>query len=70
MVRYYGNKPYKVAVIHGGPGAIGSLKYCAEQLEKKIGIGIIEPLQSKYSISELVYELYIQLKMILVKSQY
>ena len=36
MVRYYGNKPYKIAVIHGGPGDIGSLKYCAEQLENKI----------------------------------
>ena len=62
MVRYYGNKPYKIAAIHGGPGDIGSLKYCAEQLENKIEIGVIEPLQSKYSISALICELYIQLK--------
>lgn len=62
MVRFYGNKPYKIALIHGGPGDIGSLKYCAEQLESKIEIGIIEPLQSKYSISELICELCMQIK--------
>ena len=35
MVRFYGDKPYKIAVIHGGPGDIGSLKYCAEQVERQ-----------------------------------
>jgi len=62
MVRLYGNKPYKIALIHGGPGDIGSLKYCAEQLESKIETGIIEPLQSKYSISELICELCMQIR--------
>lgn len=26
MVRFYGTKPYKAVLVHGGPGAIGSLK--------------------------------------------
>ena len=26
MVRLYGNAPYKIVLVHGGPGAIGSLK--------------------------------------------
>ena len=30
MVRLYGNEPYTVVVVHGGPGAIGSLKGFAE----------------------------------------
>ena len=32
MVRLYGGKPYKVVLVHGGPGAIGSLKGFAEEL--------------------------------------
>lgn len=61
MVRLYGSKPYKIAAIHGGPGDIGSLGYCARQLANKTGIGVIEPFQSKYSISELIRELHWQL---------
>lgn len=30
MVRLYGDKPYNVVLVHGGPGAIGSLKGFAE----------------------------------------
>ncbi len=26
MVRLYGNAPYKIVLVHGGPGAIGTLK--------------------------------------------
>ena len=32
MVRLYGNEPYKVVVVHGGPGAIGLLKGFAKEL--------------------------------------
>lgn len=60
MVRLYGNSPYKAILIHGGPGAAGSLKTCAEELSEVSGIGVVEALQSKYSIDELTEELCAQ----------
>lgn len=62
MIRFYGDSPYKIVLIHGGPGDIGSLKACAKEVENRTGIGVIEPLQSKYSILELIDELYLQIK--------
>lgn len=59
-IRIHGTPPYRIAVIHGGPGAIGSLGYMAEGLAEFCGV--IEPLQSKYSITELIEELHQQLK--------
>jgi len=53
--RFYGNKPYKAAVIHGGPGALGSVAAIARELSKDFGV--IEPLQTKSSISELLLEM-------------
>lgn len=43
-VRFYGNKPYKVAVVHGGPGALGSVAAISRELSKDFGV--IEPLQT------------------------
>ena len=34
MVRLYGDKPYSVVLVHGGSGAIGSLKGFAEKYAK------------------------------------
>ena len=62
MVRLYGKAPYKVVLVHGGPGAIGSLKGFAQELAELSQIGVMEALQSKYSIAELIEELYIQIK--------
>ena len=62
MVRLYGNAPYKIVLVHGGPGAIGSLKGFAKELNELSQIGVVEALQSKYSIEELVEELYSQIK--------
>ena len=62
MVRLYGNAPYKIVLVHGGPGAIGSLKGFAKELNELSQIGVVEALQSKYSIDELVEELYNQIK--------
>ncbi|MCL1803829.1 MAG: alpha/beta hydrolase [Eubacteriaceae bacterium] len=59
MTRIYGNKPYKIALVHGGPGAIGSLAAVAREISATHGA--IEPLQSKMAVSELVEELYIQI---------
>lgn len=59
MVRFYGNKPYEVAVIHGGPGDIGGMQPVAEHLGKICGV--MEPIQSQYTIIALVMELRRQL---------
>ena len=61
MVRTYGNPPFEIAVIHGGPGGIGSAGDFAESLQKHCGRGVLEPLQSKNSIGELLAELEDQL---------
>ena len=62
MVRLYGEEPYKVVLVHGAPGAVGSLKGFAEELSELSKVGIVEPIQSKYSIAELIDELYCQIK--------
>lgn len=58
MVRLHGDAPYKVILVHGGPGAIGSLKGFARELSETAKIGVVEAMQSKYSIAELIEELY------------
>jgi len=61
MVRLHGKAPYKTVCIHGGPGAIGSLKTCAEELSRLTESGVVEALQSQYSIAGLIEELYLQI---------
>lgn len=58
-VRLYGNPPYHIALIHGGPGAAGDMKPVAEELSS--GFGIIEPLQTGTSVNALIEELHDQL---------
>ena len=60
MVRFYGKAPYKIAVIHGGPGDIGSLEGVARHLGTHVGV--LEPLQSQYNVVSLVMELRRQLE--------
>jgi pimeloyl-ACP methyl ester carboxylesterase len=54
-LRRYGNTPYHIAVIHGGPGAAGEMAPVAEELGKTIGV--IEPFQTKDSIEGQIEEL-------------
>ena len=61
MVRLYGKAPYKVVLVHGGPGAIGSLKGFASELSKRVDMGVAEALQSKYTIRDLLEELHKQI---------
>lgn len=61
MVRLYGKEPYQIILVHGGPGAVGSLKNCAAELSSFSGSGVVEALQSKYSIDELIEELRMQI---------
>ena len=62
MVRLYGKEPYKFVLVHGGPGAIGSLKGFAKELHDRTNIGVVEAIQSKYSIDELIEELHNQIQ--------
>jgi len=61
MVRLYGEAPYRIVLVHGGPGAIGSLKGFAKELSVRTQMGVVEAIQTKYSIAELIEELYIQI---------
>ena len=58
-VRRYGKPPYKIALLHGGPGAPGSMTPVAYSLENDFGV--IEPLQSADSVQGQVDELNEQL---------
>lgn len=55
--RLYGNTPHNIAVIHGGPGAPGSVAAIARELSKK-NYGIIEPIQTKRTLEGQVLELH------------
>jgi len=53
--RRWGKKPYSVAVVHGGPGAPGSIAPVAMELSGVIGV--LEPLQTKNSLEGQIQEL-------------
>jgi pimeloyl-ACP methyl ester carboxylesterase len=59
-VRTYGNAPFNVAVIHGGPGAPGELAPVARELAKTHGI--LEPLQAASTLQGQIFELEAILK--------
>ena len=59
MMRLYGTLPYKIVLLHGGPGDTGSLKVLAEELAP--AGGVIEHLQTKATIAELLAELHADL---------
>ncbi len=54
-LRKYGNAPFTVAVIHGGPGATGEMAPVAIELSQDRGV--LEPLQTASSIESQVQEL-------------
>ena len=53
--RTYGEKPFNIAVIHGGPGAAGEMACVAYELSKSYGI--LEPLQTADSLEGQIEEL-------------
>jgi pimeloyl-ACP methyl ester carboxylesterase len=59
-VRTYGNAPFSVAVIHGGPGAPGELAPVARELAKNHGV--LEPLQTASTLDGQIVELETILK--------
>lgn len=58
MIRFYGKPPFRIAVVHGGPGAPGSLAGVARHLSSLAGV--VEPLQSRQDVAALVEELHDQ----------
>jgi pimeloyl-ACP methyl ester carboxylesterase len=54
-LRKYGNRPFSVAVVHGGPGAAGEMAPVARKLA--ISHGVLEPLQTKSTVAQQVEEL-------------
>jgi pimeloyl-ACP methyl ester carboxylesterase len=58
-IRKYGRPPFRVAVIHGGPGAPGYMAPVARELVHHIGV--LEPLQTKASLRGQIEELENQL---------
>jgi pimeloyl-ACP methyl ester carboxylesterase len=55
-LRTWGKPPYRVAVIHGGPGMPGYLAPVARELAKDMGV--LEPLQTKNSFEGQIEELH------------
>ena len=54
-LRKYGKAPYKVAVIHGGPGTPGHMAPVARELSADWGV--LEPLQTATSLEGQIQEL-------------
>ena len=54
-LRIYGNQPFKIAVLHGGPGASGEMAPVARELSA--ARGVLEPLQTAASLDGQVQEL-------------
>ena len=53
--RKYGKPPYPVVLVHGGPGAAGSMQAVAKKISAHRSV--IEALQTRYSINNLLVEL-------------
>jgi len=58
-IRKYGNQPYRIGLLHGGPGASGEMKPVAERLSADFGI--LELLQTEKSVKGQIEELHQQL---------
>lgn len=54
-LRTYGDKPFEIAVIHGGPGASGEMSPVAQKLSSTYGV--LEPLQTSKTINDQIEEL-------------
>lgn len=59
-LRRYGDGPYNVALVHGGPGAAGEVAPVARILSGRSGV--LEPLQTAVSLDGQVEELRAQLE--------
>jgi pimeloyl-ACP methyl ester carboxylesterase len=54
-LRMHGQKPFNIAVVHGGPGARGEMNPVAREISLRMGV--LEPLQTADSVEGQVEEL-------------
>ncbi len=54
--RKYGQSPFSVVVVHGGPGATGSVKPLCETLGSSVGV--LEPFQTEKTVLGQIEELH------------
>lgn len=59
-LRIHGRGPFQVAVVHGGPGAVGTMAPVARELAR--GRGVLEPLQTADSLDGQAEELWTVLR--------
>jgi pimeloyl-ACP methyl ester carboxylesterase len=59
-LRKYGIAPYNIAVVHGGPGAPGEVAPVVRELA--LNWGVLEPLQTMYTLEKQVEELSVVLE--------
>lgn len=59
-LRTYGQVPYTVVLLHGGPGVSGEMAPVAQELSGKFGV--LEPLQTRDSVDGQVEELKLALE--------
>lgn len=55
-LRKYGRPPFSIAVIHGGPGALGGMAPVANRLA--VDFGVLEPIQTADSLKGQLQELH------------
>ena len=55
-MHFHGKPPYRVAVLHGGPGAAGEMAPVARALARD-GLGVLEPWQTAATVDGQVEEL-------------
>ncbi|GLV60686.1 alpha/beta hydrolase [Dictyobacter sp. S3.2.2.5] len=55
MFREYGHEPFNIIVVHGGPGAVGTVAPVARKLGENRGV--LEPLQTVYTLEGQIEEL-------------
>lgn len=58
-IRKYGKPPFRIGLLHGGPGAAGELKPVAQNLSADFGV--LELLQTAKSVNGQIAELHNQL---------
>lgn len=58
-VKKYGQLPFQIGLLHGGPGASGGMQYVAEELSEHFGV--LELIQTKNTIGKQIDELHKQL---------
>lgn len=54
-IRKYGKPPYRILLVHGGPGAAGDMEFVAKKLQYRHSV--LEPFQTRKSINQLIQEL-------------